>query len=300
MDKTEFNIHLKDFADTLQAHVSSADGQWSIKGFIDVYKNIYTVSHDTKIVSKILEIHIFPLLLQWADKINFGVVLAEKQNWYPDITLVYRDDPKIKYAIDLKTTYRDLCYPGHVNGFTLGSHGAYFRDRKGTKNIQFPYGSYSGHFCLGAIYTRASAQDVDETKVIAVSEIKDEYNAGIEALDTARVLELSSLESIVSVVKNFQFFACQKWQLASDRQGSGNTANIGSITSISDIVAGNGVFARLGEEVFDEYWMNFGLAKMKRSGMDVTIKRIEDFVEFRGLDASLINIKATKRKAKKT
>ena len=36
----------------------SATGEWTIKGFIDIYKNIYTISSDTKIVSKILEIRI--------------------------------------------------------------------------------------------------------------------------------------------------------------------------------------------------------------------------------------------------
>ncbi|OQY43144.1 MAG: type II deoxyribonuclease, partial [Anaerolineaceae bacterium 4572_78] len=38
----------------------TAQDQWTIKGFIDTYKNIYTISNDTKIVSKILEIHLFP------------------------------------------------------------------------------------------------------------------------------------------------------------------------------------------------------------------------------------------------
>jgi len=45
---------------------------------------------------------------------------------------------------------------------------------------------------------------------------------------------------------------CEKWRLASDKQGSGNTANIGSITFIRDILAGNSVLARLEEEWFNE------------------------------------------------
>ena len=40
--------------------------------------------------------------------------------------------------------------------------------------------------------------------------------------------------------------------IASDSQGSGNTANIGSIVRIEDILSGNGVFKNLGEEWFDE------------------------------------------------
>jgi hypothetical protein len=299
MNKVEFSSQLHEFVKLLQHHVSSPDGQWSVKGFIDVYKNLYTISHDTKIVSKVLEIHIFPLLLKWAESIDFAIVLAEKQNWYPDLSFVCKTNQKIKYAIDLKTTYRDLACPGHVNGFTLGSHGAYFRDRKSTKNIQYPYSEYQGHFCLGAIYTR-SADAIDETRVMVVSDVKEEYNAGVDHLGEASLLKIDKLSSVTSVIRDFQFFACQKWQLASDRQGSGNTANIGSITFIDDIINGNGTFARLGEEVFDEYCMNYGLAKMKKDDADITIKRIEDFASFRKLDATLINRMKTKRKTKAT
>ena len=32
------------------------EGDWIIKGFIDIYRQIYTVSVDTKIVSKVLEL----------------------------------------------------------------------------------------------------------------------------------------------------------------------------------------------------------------------------------------------------
>ena len=59
-DKELFSNQLKEFVSSLDSHLSSDDGQWTVKGFIDIYKNIYTISSDTKIVSKILEIHIFP------------------------------------------------------------------------------------------------------------------------------------------------------------------------------------------------------------------------------------------------
>jgi len=47
------------------------------------------------------------------------------------------------------------------------------------------------------------------------------------------------------VAKNFQFFVTEKWMIASDKGGSGNTANIGSINNIADIVAGRGMFPNL-------------------------------------------------------
>ena len=49
--------------DELRKSISCEDGQWTIKGFIDIYRNVYTISSDTKILSKILEIHLFPILL---------------------------------------------------------------------------------------------------------------------------------------------------------------------------------------------------------------------------------------------
>lgn len=49
----------------------------------------------------------------------------------------------------------------------------------------------------------------------------------------------------------------EKWRIASDKTGSGNTKNIGSIKNIDDLVNGNGSFAPQGEQVFDHYWMNY-------------------------------------------
>ncbi len=122
----KFEKALYSFVDELQQYVSTETGEWTIKGFIDIYKNIYTISSDTKIVSKILEIHIFPEILRFAEKNNYKIILAEHQNWYPDLTFVSNEDDKIKFAVDLKTTYRRK---GKVAGFTLGSHGAYFKER---------------------------------------------------------------------------------------------------------------------------------------------------------------------------
>lgn len=230
--KQKFEISLKKFADTLSGHVSTDNGQWTIKGFIDTFKNVYTISSDTKIVSKILEIHLFPKILAFAEEYGFSIVLAEHQNYYPDISFVLKSNEKIKFAVDFKTTYRLSGKPWLCNGFTLGSHGKYFEDRTSKKNIQFPYGSYLGHFCLGIIYNRTDGATIDETRPYPIEE----------------------LQSITSVISNIKFFVAEKWKIAGDKSGSGNTANIGSIQRIEDILSGNGMFANLGEEWFDDYW----------------------------------------------
>jgi hypothetical protein len=275
--KQEFLENLRTFVQSLGTYVSTEDGQWTVKGFIDVYKNIYTISSDTKIVSKILEIHIFPRVLDFAEQHGYALVLAEHQNYYPDISFVSVTDERIKFAVDFKTTYKLFDYPGFCNGFTLGSHGEYFVNRESSKNIQFPYKDYLGHFCLGIIYSRAEVRDIDEPKSY----------------------ELSKLRSITSVIKDFEFFVAEKWRIASDKSGSENTANIGSIAKIEDILQGNGMFSRLGEEWFDDYWMNYGkitITTQERKTKQIT--SLSEFVEYRGGDVSLIVPKAPRRKRK--
>lgn len=265
--KEEFEKSLKEFAEELSHYVSAEDGQWTIKGFIDTFRNIYTISSDTKIVSKILEIHLFPKMLSFAEENGYFLVLAEHQNYYPDISFVLKNDESVRFAVDLKTTYRLPNKPWLCNGFTLGSHGKYFQDRTSTKNIQFPYASYQGHYCLGVIYERAEDATIDET----------------------RSHTLDELQSITSVISNLQFFVAEKWKIAGDKGGSGNTANIGSIQRISDILSGNGMFANLGEEWFDDYWMNFGkITVTNEDGKPTRITSLVDFVNYRGGDASLI------------
>lgn len=266
-EKTLFAEKLQAFVSTLKDHVSSADGQWTVKGFIDIFENVYTISSDTKIVSKILEIHLFPKILQFARENGYKVVLAEHQNYYPDISFVKASDASIRFAVDFKTTYRNPKKPHLCNGFTLGSHGEYFIDRSSTKNIQFPYGSYSGHFCLGIIYDRSAGATIDET----------------------RPHHLDELQAIASVVSNFQFFIAEKWKIASDKGGSGNTANIGSINNIADIIAGHGMFSKLGEAWFDEYWMNYkSISVPDGKGGTRIISSLKEFVEFKKGDARLV------------
>jgi len=278
--KLGFKTELDKFADRLEKYVSTDNGDWSIKGFIDVYKNVYTISSDTKIVSKILEIHIFPQILQFAESIGYKIILAEKQNWYPDLTFVHKKNENVKFAVDIKTTFRRN---DKTAGFTLGSHGGYFKERDKDKNIQFPYNQYTGHFCLGVIYTRTDiSDDFSETEIFQVQELQEEYETLNKKVGEREVTTVKNLKSITSVIKDFDFFASEKWKIASDKQGSGNTANIGSILDIADLKSGNGVFSQLGEDWFDEYWINHGSATMIKDGKTVKITTLKDFLEFKG------------------
>lgn len=276
----EFESKLNEFVDELKSYVSTETGEWAIKGFIDIYKNIFTISSDTKIVSKILEIHIFPAILKFAEDSGYKIILAEHQNWYPDLTFVNKENDKIKFALDLKTTFRRNKKSA---GFTLGSHGAYFKERDKDKNIQFPYNQYTGHYCLGIIYTRIDFEDnLAETEIFQVKELEEEYGNSVDPIGDRAITTVENLKSITSVIKDFDFFAVPKWKIASDARGSGNTANIGSIKDINDLKAGKGVFSSLGEEWFDEYWINYGNVTIMKEGKPVPITNIWDFIEFKG------------------
>lgn len=279
--KAEFKKALDTFTEKLEKYVSTENGDWSVKGFIDVYKNIYTISSDTKIVSKILEIHIFPQILQFAEENNYNIILTEHQNYYPDLTFIHKHNEYVKFAVDLKTTYRKK---NGISSFTLGSHGNYFKERDKKKNIQFPYNQYIGHYCLGVIYTRTdiNADEPTDTEIYQVQELQEEYESPDKKVGEREVTTVNNLKSITSVIKDFDFFVAEKWKIASDKSGSGNTANIGATLSLDDLRNENGVFSQLGEEWFDEYWINHGSATMVKDGKVTKITTLRDFLEFKG------------------
>lgn len=257
MNKQEFKEKFRGFLSDLN-HKLCKDSEWKIKGFIDNDKTIFSLSNDTKLISKILEIHIFPFIVDFAQQNHFDIILPTHQNYYPDFSFVSQRDSRIKFAVDLKTTYRDRAKPDLCNGFTLGSHKGYFRNRESNKNIQFPYKEYLGHFCLGVIYDRVI---VDELQKYA----------------------LDDLQTIQSVIKNLVLFFVEKYKIASDTRGSWNTANIGSIKNINDIINENGMFAKLGEEIFDDYWINYGQINITDSKGNVKqITKLAQYLEYRG------------------
>jgi len=271
--KLDFLWRLSSLAQSMEEYISTKDGQRKIKWFIDDYKTIYTISSDTKIVSKILEIHLFPLIQKFAQKNWYEIILAEAQNRYPDLSFISKKDSNIRFAVDLKTTYRLLNNKEYCNGFTLGSHWEYFVNRTSTKNIQFPYNQYLWHFCLGIIYDRVE-KDTDDTQTYTLKELK----------------------KIKSVISNFTFFACEKRKIASDKGGSGNTANIWSIKYIPDIIIWKWIFEKLGEERFDDYRCNYGklIVQDKKKWGTKKLTNIEELLIYKGYQGNFTKKSVTR------
>ena len=100
----DFRIKLSSYFDVFKNMLATDRGDWIVKGFIDIYRNIYTISVDTKVVSKIIELMLFPIISQFAIENKYKMLLCDQQNYYPDISLITPNETKI--ALDLKTTYR--------------------------------------------------------------------------------------------------------------------------------------------------------------------------------------------------
>lgn len=209
MTEDKFLELLTNEVSSYKTFLETANNQWIVKGFVDVDRNVYTISNDTKVVSKIIEILLIPKLDAFARKNGLTLELPSKQNYYPDLT--FKDSDGNLFAVDFKTSY----YEGNkANGLTLGSYWGYFRFRDRVMNMDYSYGEKT-------IYS------IDE------------------------------LSMIKSVIENFIFFVQPKWKIALDRPGSGNTRNIGGIDNLENLINGTGPFAELGEDVFDDYWMNY-------------------------------------------
>ncbi len=229
MTKEHFLQLLTEEAKTYKSFLETESHDWIVKGFIDIDKNVYTITNDTKVVSKIIEILLIPKLLLFAERNELELELPSKQNFYPDLT--FRDKEGHLFAVDFKSSY----YDGEsVNGLTLGSYWGYFRERNTIKSMDHTYNSYSSHTVLGMLYKQSTVRG-DERTVYSVDE----------------------LSIIHSVIENFIFFVQPKWKIANDIPGSGNTRNIGGITNIKKLQNGEGPFAELGEDVFDDYWMGY-------------------------------------------
>ena len=70
-EEMSFKEKFNEFIPKLTKELSIPNStDWTVKGFIDCNKNIYSISTDTKVVSKIIELIIFPKFLEFANQIG--------------------------------------------------------------------------------------------------------------------------------------------------------------------------------------------------------------------------------------
>jgi hypothetical protein len=256
MDKSEILAALQKEVEGYNKIIATDKGDWIVKGFIDIYKNIYTITIDTKVVSKVMEILLIPAFQNFAEKNDLILELPPQQNFYPDLTFKCKKSG-LKFAVDIKSTFKDT--ENKIKSMTLGAFTGYFRNRTSNRMTLYPYGEYAGHFVLGVIYSQIEKR-----------------------ADEKKIYKLEELENIESVIRDFQFFVQPKYKIASASPGSGNTKNIGSTNIISKLINGEGVFSTLGEDVYDDYWMYY-LTKDMAKALEISrpYSNLKSYLEYK-------------------
>lgn len=90
--KDGFREKLIEYLNQYFFDIQDSNGNWTVKVFIDIFKNIYTISLDTKVISKVLEIMLFPKIRQFAIENNFDIVLSKDQIFYTDICFINKNN----------------------------------------------------------------------------------------------------------------------------------------------------------------------------------------------------------------
>lgn len=221
----------RQFFNSLAAHLSEHLERELPRGLITTSGRVFPLPSDTKLLSKVFEVSASPLIQSYSQSHNVEVVEADTQIKYPDFSLRGKILGTPKWvALDLKSSYRK---PGNktISGFTLGSCRGSLRQQDSTQYSVFPYSNYSSHWILCVIYSRR------------------EFPSQSYSLDRLKEVPIPFGE--------IEVYIHEKYRLAVDRLGSGNTANIGSVTKLTDVIAGAGPFAKLGSRIFEDYWKNY-------------------------------------------
>ena len=242
--------------ETLLAEMEKLADSYAVCGIVDQAGSVYPLGADTKVLSTIFELVSRPAVYAAAKTLGYEVVEPTVQNHYPDFTYHRGLGKNGKIAIDVKTTYR--MHDDDKFSYTLGGYTSFIRPGNERKNIVFPFPEYSEQWVLGFVYNRIA-----------------EKKAGAEHQYT-----VDQIGEIPLPFGNVEVFMQEKWRVSSDRAGSGNTTNIGSINAtIDDFRAGNGPFTS--EDEFLEYWRAYGRTKADRTDFS-NIREFRAFKERQG------------------
>ncbi|MBQ9607889.1 MAG: restriction endonuclease [Lachnospiraceae bacterium] len=224
-----------DFIKVFNEKILERKIDWEVSALAAPNGNLYSLGSDSKLIGRIFELISKSILQEIADEYGYILYTSPAQTVYPDFTLMKSKEDTKKIAIDIKTTYRKFNRIGEPLGyvFTLGSYASFMRD--GKKNIAFPYNQYANHYVIGFVYTRNI--DASEGDIYSFKELK----------------------SLPVPYKDVEVFCQEKYKIAGEKPGSGNTENIGSYKTnrIECLVNGEGPFSVLGNEVFEDYWAGY-------------------------------------------
>lgn len=227
---------------------------WEVEGILDKNGYVHPIDTDTKVISTVFERLASPVLRTIAKKYGYKVETAN-QTTYPDFTMSKKDGAGVEHriALDIKTTYRSKSML-----FTLGGYNSFLRN--GTKNILYPYSTYSEHWIIGFIYSQNPAfNEYDLENMPVRGQIECPY-------------------------RDVYIFIREKAAISGIRAGSGNTKNIGSVKlpTANSFATENGPFLQFSKwkEACDHYWRGYETYSQKISSVTDLLNHT-DFQEFK-------------------
>lgn len=196
---------------------ATRDLQWNVKGMIHSDNTISQLPPESRVVSEILQSVVIQSLLP-AMQSNTMLKMTVNSQYgrsYPDITLYWKNQ---MFAVDIKSARLNTANPDIVSRMTLGTYDGYFLhpNEKKLHHKKYCYNDYVQHWVIAVVY------DWYPNKPTA---------------------------DMVNVVTTC---VGQKWQFAGKVAGSGDTANIGGMTSLRRLQSLDSVFKSNLE--FEAYW----------------------------------------------
>lgn len=289
MSTFDFENNMKELTLKLEKYITDKNGDSILKGFVDSRGNLYPLTLDTKVLSKVVEFVFIPMINCFCKEKNYTLIEPPAQNYYPDLTII-DNLTKEKYAIDIKTTYRisekEFIFDKQkyifkqkrntYQTFIKEADGSCTLNSKGdivdhylviedpfTQKVQETYnnlnkkipvngmtlGAYTGYF-----KNRLSTKNI----VFPYSEYKKHYILGMiysrDENEETKMERIENYKNIQSPIYNIKMFFVEKYQIATKQTGSGNTKNIGSVKTEYFLINGIGEFQSV--EEFDNYWLN--------------------------------------------
>lgn len=194
--------------------------RWNVKGMIHSDNTISQLPPESRVVSEILQSIVIQSLLPAIQSIKPLKMTVNSQygRSYPDITLHGGNQ---MFAVDIKSARLSTADPDTISRMTLGTYDGYFLhpNEKKLQQKKYCYNDYAQHWIIAVVYCwYPNKPTSDMVKIVATC-------------------------------------VGQKWQFAGKVAGSGDTANIGGITSLRRLQSLDSVFKSNLE--FESYWREY-------------------------------------------
>lgn len=292
MVNLSFEADMQELTDRLCNHIININKEHKesiLIGFVDSRGNLYPITLDTKVLSKVVEFIFMPIIKKFCKEKQYTLEEPKYQNHYPDLTFIDNFTGK-KYAVDIKTTYRitekKFSYKGNTyllrskkssfevlnsagevvlrenvlsifnitryeeDDFYRSAYAVYDKLINENKVNGMTLGAYTGYF-----------RDRNSNKNISYpySEYSGHYVIGMiysrEELENVDIRDIRDYEAVESPIYDITMFFIEKYKIATKSSGSGNTKNIGSVRTERELINGLGEFQTV--EEFDNFWLNY-------------------------------------------